>query len=164
MVSCVKSYWKITLGKQLPGIFVAFKEPPSPARPAGTQAVPRRGMAPARNDAAWALQDTHEFATESSSLLQTPRRKRHWSAASLGEFLSEGTDAFYFSTHLPSKMIWHAQKAEYGRWWLMALFTLFGYVITGKEITFVEIRICHKNKQPKIQGKQNSLHVLTFQM
>ena len=26
VVSCVKSYWKITLGEQLPGIFVIFKE------------------------------------------------------------------------------------------------------------------------------------------
>lgn len=36
--------------------------------------------------------------------------------------------------------------------------------ITGNEITFVEIQICHKNKQRKIHVKQNSLHVLTFQM
>lgn len=102
------------------------------------------------------------LVTASSSLLQTSPKEKAMTCSIPWEFTSEGMDALCLPAHIPSKMIWHAQKD--GRWWLMALFTLFQYAITGKEITFVEKQICRKNKQPKVQVKQNSLYILTFQM
>lgn len=97
VVSCVKSYWKSALGKQLPGIFVAFKE------------------TPITSQVSWdsgGVQEKHGTGSPSSpghtgvcQGVLLPSTNLPEGKGTDGQFPSEGRDALCFSAHLPSTTI-----------------------------------------------------------